>query len=230
MQRRHILTVFQQTAHVIRWGMDLTQTLAPALQPDASANRMVWMAWEQLWDKAAATKDPSLLARLIGAGIDTPEKQNGAHRIFSYWAEYPNKYEGKLMRLLLRNDAKISPSLVAPLCACGMRAVELMKKHQVDLTTTNLAGENGLSLACLINNEKEFTAVWTILRDEGLDPAARDDTLETAWDAAEKYGKTALAERLEEERHRRAQATQQAVDLDKATPATKNKRQRASRL
>lgn len=211
---------------MIVWGMDLTHTLQPA----PGANRMAWMAWERLWDKAAVTRDPSLLARLIGSGIDTPEKQNGVQRILTYWAENPSKYEGKLMRLILRNGACVPPLLVAPLCACGIRAVELMKKNEVDLKSTNLAGENGLSLACLINNDRDFSAVWNTLRDEGLDPEARDDCMETAWCAAEKYGKIELVERLEEERKMRIEAAQQAMDLNLSTPKTTRGRKRQYRL
>ena len=210
--------------------MDITQQLQPTDQPGPSANRLAWMAWEQLWDKAAAKKDPGLLARLIGEGINTPQKQGGAHRIFTYWATEPNKYEGKLMRLLLRNGAKIDAPLVAPLCACGQRCVELMKKHQVDLTATNIAGENALSLACLIPNEKEFVAVWNLLRDEGLSPTTLDDTMESAWDAALKYGKEHLIGPLEEQREAKRQAEQQATDLELSTSPTKRGRVGQKRL
>ena len=186
---------------------------------------MAWMAWEQLWDKAAVKADIHLLAQLVGMQVDTPEKHGAAERVFRYYAEQPQHYDGKLMRLLLTHGAKVPPSMVAPLCQCGVRAMKLMEDHGVDLKATNIAGENALSLVCLMGDAEHFKKSWLYLRERGLDPEARDDCLETAMDAVEKYGKEALVEQVETQ----LLAQAQAKSLDATTPASKAKR-RKSRL
>lgn len=193
----------------------MAQTHTPGtLQPTHTDNRMVWMAWEDLWRQSAEKKDPGLLAQLIGSGIDTPEKKDAAQIVFNVWAIDAKKYSGKLMRLLLKNGAAIDPFLIAPLCVCGPKAIELMIKYDADIKQTNIAGQNALALICMSSNNKEFIHSWKLLRKAGLDPDALDTTLETAWDAARQYGKENLAHEAED----LFQSDQTHRMIDRATP------------
>lgn len=195
------------------------------IQPSPTDNRMAWMAWEDLWRQSAEKKDPALLAQLIGGGVDTPEKHKAAQILFNVWANEPRKYNGKLMRLLLKNGAAIDPSVIAPLCACGPKAIELMIKYGADIKETNIAGQNGLSIICMISNDKDFIQSWQTLRKAGLDPDAMDTTLETAWDTARQYGREDLAHHAED----MFQSDRSHQVIDQATPViimTGHKRKR----
>lgn len=195
----------------------------PATQPSAMEPRLAWRAWEQLWEEAAVKSDIHLLAQLVGEGIDTPEKQSASERVFTHFAEQPQRYCGKMMRLLLRKGANIPSTLVAPLCACGVRAIRTMHEHGVDLTCTNLAGENALSMVCTMRSEDQFIKSWRYLRERGLDPHATDDCLETAMDAADRYGKTEIVARLESQ----LETERQAQALDRCTAKTGAKPQKS---
>lgn len=168
-------------------------------------------------------RNEKLLSQLIGEGLDTPEKQAAAHLVLEQWASKPNLPEGKLMRLLGRNGVSIPDHLVAPLCACGEKMIEWMSKQGADLCATNYAGENGLSLCCMIVDDTKFERAWRMLRKAGVDPLAVDDSLETAMDAAERTGKIEMVERIEEsiEAHERAEM------LDGTTPGVGKPNRRA---
>lgn len=197
----------------------------PTTQPSHQEPRLAWRAWEQLWEQAAAKNDIHLLSQLVGEGVDTTEKQSACERVFRHYAEQPQRYCGKMARLLLRKGATVPAGMVAALCACGERAIRMMDAHGVDLTATNLAGENGLALACTIPSEEQFIKAWRYLRERGLDPHAQDDCLETAMDAADKYGKTELVERMEAQ----LASEREASNLDGGTAKVRPGRN-ASRL
>lgn len=194
--------------------MTLSIQRDPTTEPSTKANRLTWMAWENLWRTAATAKDEKLMARLVGAGLDTPAKRDGAQLVLEEWASNPCFFDNKLLRLLGRGGVQFPDHLVAGLCACGDKIIEMMQKQDVDLKATNPIGENGLALACLINNDAQFERAWRILRGAGVDPHALDGSLENAMDAAVRLGKIDLVEKIEDI----LEAEQRAKDLDAGTP------------
>lgn len=176
------------------------------------------------WNAALARHDLAFFTnrfkRLGDAG-----RQRDSNEILGRWAGGNARFSRAIFDFLLEHGAIPDPPIVPPLCSAGgVDAIRSMKRHGVNLLSTNHAGENALAMACLIPDEGDFRSAWTTLRNEGLDPHATDRTLETAFDAAQQHGRLDLVEQLEAERAARLQAQHLTEAIDTAGPTDRRLR------